>query len=242
MGKNIIDTRNINFSFTKNPIFLDFSCSFIENEIITIIGNSGCGKSTLLNLISGLLVPASGNISVNGTLVYLTQYLTLLPYHNAYENALLACDLRNTKTAQKEKEASALFELFKLSEDSKYKFPQELSGGMQQRVGLIQTLLIDANLYLLDEPLKEIDRATGLIIQGYIWNKFKENNISAIIVTHDIEQSVLVSDKILFLSTNKPVEEYVFNKDFRHLPPDKRLKSKYYEEHILHTIKKLSEL
>ena len=242
MKNNLINIHNINFSFAESPIFTDFSCTFNENEIVTIIGNSGCGKSTLLNLISGLLAPASGNISVNNSFAYLTQYLSLLPYHNAYENALLACELRNIKTSQKEKEASALFELFKLSEKSRYKFPQELSGGMQQRVGLIQTLLIDSNLYLLDEPLKEIDRATGLIIQGYFWNKFKTNDISAIIVTHDIEQSVLVSDKILFLSTNKPVEEFAFDKDFCSLPPEKRLQSEHYEKHMLHTIKKLSEL
>jgi len=81
-----------------------------------------------------------------------------------------------------------------------------------------------------------------LIIQDYIWHKFKTNNISAIIVTHDIEQAVLISDKILFLSTNKPAEEFVFNKDFCSLPPEKRLKTEYYVEHMLYIIKKLSEL
>lgn len=242
MTNSIININNVDFSFPQNPIFTDFSCVFDENEIITIVGNSGCGKSTLLNLISGLLEPASGETSVNGSFVFLTQHRTLLPYHNAYENALLACELRNTKTQQKEKEADDLFELFKLFKDSKNKFPQELSGGMQQRIGLIQTLLVDAQIYLLDEPLKEIDRATGLIIQSYIWNKFRANNNSALIVTHDIEQAVLVSDRILFLSANKPAEELVFNKEFISLPPDKRLKSKHYDEHMLHTIKKLSEL
>jgi len=97
-------------------------------------------------------------------------------------------------------------------------------------------------VYLLDEPLKEIDRATGLIIQDYIWNKFKASSISALIVTHDIEQAVLISDKILFLSANKPAEEFVFNKEFCSLPPEKRLKSDYYKDHMLYTIKKLSEL
>lgn len=242
MTNNIIDINKINFSFSDNPIITDFSYSLNENEIITIIGNSGCGKSTLLNLISGLLEPVSGNISINGSLAFLTQYLTLLPYHSSYENALLACELRNTRTEQKDKEANDLFKLFKLSEKSKNKFPQELSGGMQQRVGLIQTLLVDAQIYFLDEPLKEIDRATGLIIQNYIWNKFKVNHISSLIVTHDIEQAVLISDKILFLSTNHPTEEFVFDKDFVTIPPDKRLKNEEYNQYMLYVIKKLSEL
>jgi ABC-type nitrate/sulfonate/bicarbonate transport system ATPase subunit len=239
---NTVSINKVSFSFTQNPIFTDFSYTFNENEITTIVGNSGCGKSTLLNLITGLLTPASGDIIVSASFSFLTQYLTLLPYRNAYENALLACELRGGKTELKEKETDALFELFKLSENSKRKFPQELSGGMQQRIGLIQTLLIDAHIYLLDEPLKEIDRATGLAIQNYIWHKLKENQSSAIIVTHDIEQTVLMSDKILFLSTNKPAEEYVFDKDFRSLTPEERLKSDNYNVNMLYTIKKLSEL
>jgi ABC-type nitrate/sulfonate/bicarbonate transport system ATPase subunit len=243
MKNNIsIDIHNVNFSFPNNPIFTDFSCVFNKNEIVTIVGNSGCGKSTLLNLISGLLEPASGSITLNAPLAFLTQHLTLLPYHNAYENALLACELRKTKTTQKENEANELFELFKLPEDSKAKFPQELSGGMQQRIGLIQTLLIDAQIYLLDELLKGIDRATGLIIQNHIWQRFRSNHVTGLVVTHDIEQAVLMSDRILFLSANNPAEELAFDKCFASLPPDERLNTDYYNEYMLRIIKKLGDL
>jgi ABC-type nitrate/sulfonate/bicarbonate transport system ATPase subunit len=239
---DIVGINSINFAFAQNPIFTDFSCSVSEQEITAIIGNSGCGKSTLLNLIAGLLMPVSGKIAVNGSIAFLTQYLTLLPYRNAFENAMLACELREKRTEQQEKEADVLFDIFKLSENSKNKFPQELSGGMQQRVGLIQTLLIDAHVYLLDEPLKEIDRATGLTILNYIWQKFKTKRISALIVTHDIEQAVLVSDKILFLAANKPAKEFVLDRDFSASLPENRLKSDYYNQYILYAIKKLSEL
>jgi NitT/TauT family transport system ATP-binding protein/putative hydroxymethylpyrimidine transport system ATP-binding protein len=242
MIDNLIDIRNINFSFPNNPIFSDFSYAFNKNEIITIVGNSGCGKSTLLNLVSGLLEPASGNISVNDSLAFLTQHLTLLPYHTAYENTLLACELRNAKTEQKEKEANDLFKLFNLSEISKNKFPQELSGGMRQRIGLIQTLLVDVQIYLLDEPFKEIDRGTWLVVQDYIWHKFKKNQSLGIIITHDIEHALLMGDKVLFLSVNNPMEELVFNKDFASLSPDKRLKTDYYDKYMLYIIKKLGEL
>jgi ABC-type nitrate/sulfonate/bicarbonate transport system ATPase subunit len=242
MKNNLINIRKVNFSYPNNPIFKDFSYVFNKDEIITIIGNSGCGKSTLLNLISGLLKPVSGDISVDGTLAFLTQHITLLSYHNSYENSLLACELRNTKTTQKEKDAGDLFELFKLSDNSKIKFPQELSGGMRQRVGLIQTLLVDASTYFLDEPLKEIDRATGLIILEYIWHKFKANHTLGLIVTHDIEQALLIGDKVLFLSANNPAEELVFDKNFVSLPPDKRLNTDYYNKYMLYIIKKLGEL
>jgi ABC-type nitrate/sulfonate/bicarbonate transport system ATPase subunit len=238
----MIDIQNLHFSFAVHPVFTNFSYAARENEIIAIVGSSGCGKSTLLNLISGLLSPDAGEITVNGSVSFLTQYITLLPYRTAYENALLACELRNTKTTQSEKRADELFELFKLDKSAKNKFPKELSGGMQQRTGLIQTLLTDANIYLLDEPFKEIDRTTTLIVQDYIWKRLKENLSAGLIVTHDIEQAVLVSDRILMLSAKKPSEEIMFEKDFAELIPGERLKSDYYTDYMLCVIKKLSEL
>jgi ABC-type nitrate/sulfonate/bicarbonate transport system ATPase subunit len=143
---------------------------------------------------------------------------------------------------QSEKKAGELFDLFKLDELAKGKFPKELSGGMQQRIGLIQTLLTDADIYLLDEPFKEIDRTTGLIIQDYIWKKFRENSSAGLIVTHDIEQAVLISDRILLLSARKLSEEIKFEKTFVELMPKDRLKSDYYNDYMLCIIKKLSEL
>jgi ABC-type nitrate/sulfonate/bicarbonate transport system ATPase subunit len=173
---------------------------------------------------------------------FLTQYLTLLPYRTAYENSLLACELRNTKTVQSRKRADELFDLFKLDKSSKNKFPNELSGGMQQRIGLIQTLLTDVDVYLLDEPFKEIDRTTGLIIQTHIWTKLRENLSTGLIVTHDIEQAVLISDRILFLSATKPAEDMRFEKNFAGLTPKKRLESDRYNDYMLCVIKKLSEM
>jgi ABC-type nitrate/sulfonate/bicarbonate transport system ATPase subunit len=239
---DIIDICNLHFSFSVNPVFSNFSYLVQKGEIIAIVGNSGCGKSTLLNLISGTLMPNSGNIIVQGSISFLTQYLTLLPYRTAYENSLLACELRNTKTPQSGKKADELFDLFKLDELSKSKFPKELSGGMQQRIGLIQTLLTDADVYLLDEPFKEIDRTTGLIIQTYIWTKLRENLSTGLIVTHDIEQAVLISDRILFLSAEKPAEDIRFEKNFSELMPRERLKSDRYNDYMLCVIKKLSEI
>ena len=170
-----------------------------DKEIISLLGSSGCGKSTLLNLLAGLLVPQAGKISVTGECVYQTQTVTLLPYQTALENALFACELRGLVTVALKQKALQLFALFNLGEATKKKFPNELSGGMRQRIAIIQTLLVEAGLYLLDEPFNAIDRATVLTISDYMWKKVKDQNASAMMVTHDLEQIILLSDRVVLM-------------------------------------------
>lgn len=234
----MINFKNIYFSYNgNNAIFSNFSYNLKVGDIVTIIGNSGCGKTTLLNLINGLLTPQKGAISINNN-AYLTQELIFSSYRTAFENALFACELRNNLTETKIDQAHKLFQKFNLSESSKTKFPQELSGGMQQRVALIQTLLIDAELYLLDEPFKAIDRTTNLAIQELIWNWFKTNNFSSIIVTHNPEEAVLLSDKVLILSAEKENQEIIFEKEFSKLNPLERLNTEFYNQYMLEIFEK----
>lgn len=234
----MIDFKNIHFSYKgNNAIFSDFSYKLKAGEIVSIVGNSGCGKTTLLNLIAGLLTPQKGAISTTNN-AYLTQKVTLFSYRTAFENALFACELRNNLTEVKINQAHKLFQEFNLPESSKTKFPQELSGGMQQRVVLMRTLLIDAQLYLLDEPFNAIDRTTSLSIQKFIWNWFKSNNLSSIIVTHHREEAVLMSDKVLILSVEKENQEIVFAKEFAELNPLERLNTEYYNRYMLEIIDK----
>lgn len=234
----MIDLKKVNFSYIdKNAIFLGFSFKMKDGEIVSIVGSSGCGKTTLLNLITGLLTPQKGAIS-NTNNAYLTQKVTLFSYRTAFENALFACELRNNLTETKINEARTLFQQFNLPESSKTKFPQELSGGMQQRVALIQTLLIDSELYLLDEPFNAIDRSTSLSIQEFIWGRFKSRNTSSIIVTHDLEEAILLSDKVLILSAEKENQEIEFNNRFSKLNPLERLNTDYYNQYMLEIIEK----
>lgn len=235
---NLLNLHNINFGYDeKISIFSNFSYGLKAGEVVSIIGNSGCGKTTLLNLIVGLLTPQNGTISTTNS-AYLTQKVTLFSYRTALENALFACELRNNLTETKINEADKLFQIFNLPESSKIKFPQELSGGMQQRVALIQTLLIDAELYLLDEPFNAIDRTTSLSIQEFIWDRFKSNRLSSIIVTHDLEEAVLLSDKVLILSAEIGNQEIVFDKEFSKLKPQERLSTEYYNQYMLEIIEK----
>ena len=114
MENNIINVFNLDFSFEDAHIFSNFNLSIQKKVILTIIGHSGCGKTTLLNLIGGLLIPKSGNIEKKGEISYLTQSATLLDYRTAFENSILACDLRNTLTNEKIEKANKLFNLFKI--------------------------------------------------------------------------------------------------------------------------------
>lgn len=243
MENSVITIKNLNFSFSnENLLFTDFSWNLNRNQIVSIVGNSGCGKSTLLNLISGLLLPKFGSISISDDFTYLTQASTLLPYRNAFENSLLACELRNTLNNQKAEQSSFLFQLFNLNANTKNKFPDELSGGMRQRIGLIQTLLVDAGLFLLDEPYNAIDRNTSLIIQNYIWARFKSEKSSAIIVTHDLDQSILTSDKILIMPNgNNIYKEIIFESHFASLPPEERINTELYDEYLVQIIKSLNK-
>lgn len=233
-----LSIHNINFGYEeKVSIFSNFSYGIKAGEIVSIIGNSGCGKTTLLNLIAGLLTPDNGIISTTNN-SYLTQKVSLFSYRTAFENALFACELRNDLTFSKIKEAAKLFQQFNLSDSSKTKFPQELSGGMQQRVALIQALLVDAELYLLDEPFNAIDRTTSLSIQDFVWDRFKQKRLSLIIVTHDIEDAILLGNRVLILSAVKENQEILFDIQFSKLKPQERLTSKYYKRYMLEIIEK----
>lgn len=232
--------KGIEYTHDTKPLLIGVSYHFKNTKIVSILGNSGCGKSTLLNLIAGLLTPISGEIEVVGSLSYLTQSTTLLPYRTAFENCLLACELRGELSDDKISKASYLFKDFNIDDSAKEKFPHELSGGMRQRVGLIQTLLVDADLYLLDEPFNAIDSTTSNIIQRNIWDNLKRDDSSAIIVTHDIKQAVLMSDGIVIMSNkSQGLEQIDFDEEFTRLSPDQRLGSNHYNGYMLQIIEKL---
>lgn len=232
----MIEISNINFQYSNRDIILNnFSAQFKKGQIVSIVGNSGCGKSTLLNLIAGLLKPNSGIIKHTGELAYLTQIPTLLSYKTAFENALLACELRNILSMAKISEADSLFQQFNLTNSSKNKFPNELSGGMKQRIGLIQTMLIDSDIYLFDEPFNAIDKGTVFKIQNYLWDKIKNTNTIAILVTHDFEQAVLTSDQVICLPQGSFIN---FDKEFTSQPPQERHTSKGYSDYLLQLFRK----
>lgn len=232
------------YANTNQNVICIQELSFSDSQVVSILGKSGCGKSTLLNLISGALPIQEGSIEItNSEISYLTQKPTLLSYRNSYENALLGLELKNTAISKSRSEIEKLFAIFGL-DDATLKYPNELSAGMKQRVGIIQTILVDANIYLLDEPFTAIDRNTLIDIENHIWNLFKTNLSTAILVNHDLEQAVSFSDRIIMLSSNPGTVVYdqTFPSDFIKLRPSERKNSPLYSEYLFEIVKNFSRL
>lgn len=219
---NEIEINNIAFSYNNENIFSNFSLSVTKGSIVSLIGNSGCGKSTLLNLITGILKPTCCKIIVNSDFFYLMQEPILLSYKTAIENALLPCELKGIINKNTISKAKDLLRTFKIEDNSLLKFPHELSGGMKQRIGIIQALLTNAPLLLFDEPFNAIDVNTINTIGVYIWENLKKEGKTLVYITHDFEQAICLSDNIIILNNVHSSQEIRFPTSFCELPPNQR--------------------
>jgi len=187
-----------------------------EGEIVCILGASGCGKSTLLNLIAGLLQPTSGEIHVTSDgdnhrrIGYIFQQDALLPWRTVEANVMIASELWQDIS---EEEARGLvrqyLQTFNLNESILKQYPAALSGGMRQRVSIIQSLMFNPKLFLLDEPFSALDFFTKLKLESEFYQLVKEKNKAAIMVTHDIEEAVVMADRVLLMS-----QDGTFTKEF----------------------------
>ncbi|MBE0635884.1 ABC transporter ATP-binding protein [Candidatus Bipolaricaulota bacterium] len=177
----------------------------------TILGPSGCGKTTLLKIIAGLEFPDTGRVFVEarelsrlGETAYLPQDDTLLPWRTALGNAILASEIDGKPIADAKREALDLFDQFGLSGFESL-YPSELSGGMRQRLALIRTFLTHRDILLLDEPLGALDPLTRATLQNWLLNVWSELKKTVLLVTHDAEEALLLSDRILVL-TDRPAQ------------------------------------
>lgn len=173
-----------------------------EGEFLSIIGPSGCGKSTLLSIIAGLEQKTSGNIQIEGGLGYMLQKDSLLEWRNIYNNITFGLEIKGIKTKENENYVIQLLKKYGLYE-FKEKYPAQLSGGMRQRVALIRTLAIKPKILLLDEAFSALDYQTRIMVTNDIYKILKNENITAIIVTHDISEAISMSDRIIVL-TKRP--------------------------------------
>ena len=223
MEKNLqeryVQLENINMSFTtKKGVFNalnNINLDIKEGEFISIIGHSGCGKSTVLNLIAGLLTPTSGNLFCAGREIHrpgperavVFQNHSLLPWLTCFENVLLAVErVFNTETmAQQYARTKAALELVGLSH-ARDKRPNEISGGMKQRVGIARALAMEPKVLLLDEPFGALDALTRATLQDELMKIMVNTGCTAVMVTHDVDEAVLLSDRIVMM-TNGPSAE-----------------------------------
>jgi ABC-type nitrate/sulfonate/bicarbonate transport system ATPase subunit len=173
----------------------------------TLVGPSGCGKTTLLKIIAGLETPDAGRVHVDGgarirATAYLPQDDTLLPWRTALQNAVLASEIDRRPIENARHEAVELFEHFGLS-GFESSYPHQLSGGMRQRLALIRTFLAHRSILLLDEPLGALDPLTRATLQDWLIEVWSELKKTVLLVTHDAEEALLLSDRILML-TERP--------------------------------------
>jgi NitT/TauT family transport system ATP-binding protein len=205
-----------------------------DDEFVSIIGPSGCGKSTLLRIIAGLVAPSGGRVSYKNRLItkpipeisFVFQDFALMPWLTNLENVKLGLSLSRLNERQKNKRAAGLLGEFGLGgfENS---YPNVLSGGMKQRVGIARAIASNPKVLLMDEPFSSLDELTANTLRADILNMLKSKAISVdlvIMVTHNVEEAVELSDKIVVLS-NKPtyvksVEEISLN-----YPRDKESKA-----------------
>ena len=160
-----------------------------EGEFVSIIGPSGCGKSTLLSIIAGLEPKTEGDIQIDGNTGYMLQKDSLLEWRSIYDNVLFGLEIGHKKTKENEAYVLDLLKKYGLYE-FKDKYPTQLSGGMRQRAALIRTLAIKPNILLLDEAFSALDYQTRIMVTNDIFQILKNENITAVIVTHDISEDI----------------------------------------------------
>jgi nitrate/nitrite transport system ATP-binding protein len=215
--QNFIAVDKVAMQFdTKQGCFValqDINLTVNKGEFISLIGHSGCGKSTLLNLIAGLLLPTTGtllcaNREINAPgpeRAVVFQNHSLLPWLTCQQNVLLAVDRVFRKSESKEqciKRADAALDLVGLSHASG-KRPDEISGGMKQRVGIARALAMEPQVLLLDEPFGALDALTRARLQDELMSIVAQTKSTVVMVTHDVDEAVLLSDRIVMM-TNGP--------------------------------------
>ena len=205
--KKILSINNLSktfYSLTDEIKVLDnISFDVLENDFIGIIGPSGCGKSSILNIISNLDTKYKGTIKKQNIKIgYMFQEDTLFDWLTVYENIILALKITKSNTKENQNYVKNLLKKYNLYE-FKNKYPHELSGGMKQRISLIRTLSYKPDILLLDEPFSALDYQTRIKISEDVYNIIKNENKTAIIVTHDIEEAIALCNKVIVLS-NRP--------------------------------------
>lgn len=217
LQERYVQLENVDMSFvTKKGTFdalKGINLNIKEGEFVSIIGHSGCGKSTVLNLIAGLLSPTAGHLFCAGREIakpgperaVVFQNHSLLPWLTCFENVYLAVDRVFGETESKsqlEVRTKAALELVGLSHAME-KRPNEISGGMKQRVGIARALAMEPKVLLLDEPFGALDALTRASLQDELMKIMAKSGCTAVMVTHDVDEAVLLSDKIVMM-TNGP--------------------------------------
>lgn len=209
MEKPFLSFVNVSYAYHnlkgETQAVKNLSFHINEGEFVAIVGPSGCGKSTILSLVSAILKPEEGEIefankSKRPMIGYMLQRDHLFPWRTIWSNCMLGLEIQQEKTAEKVSYAEYLLKEYNLWE-VRNKKPDELSGGMRQRAALIRTLVLNPDLFLLDEPFSALDFQTRIEVSGDIASIIRESGKTVILITHDLQEAISLSDRILVLSS-----------------------------------------
>ena len=199
----------------------DVTLTIADGEFVSVVGPTGCGKSTLLNVAAGLLRPSSGQLRVHGEPLqginrqagYMFQSEALMPWRSALDNVTAGLEFRGVAREEARKRGREWLERVGLAgfED---RFPHQLSGGMRKRVSLAQMLILDPRIVLMDEPFSALDVQTRQLMENELLELWSANRKSVIFITHDLEEAISLSDRVVVLSAGPgthPIGEFTID-------------------------------
>lgn len=242
----ILQLKDVSFTYhskdTETKAVDKMSFSVNEGEFVGIVGPSGCGKTTVLNMLASIEKPCDGEILVRGEpitsvgnkIALMPQRDQLFEWRTIEKNVLLGLEIQRKNTPESREKGKALLTKYGLKDFMK-KHPSELSGGMRQRAALIRTLVTDPDILLLDEPFSALDFQTRLNVCDDVYAIIKQEKKTAILVSHDISESISLCDKIVVLSARPARVIKIIDVDLdKTVTPLKRREchgfSRYFEE------------
>lgn len=207
---SILKAENISKRFGEQTIINNINIELNHGELVSLLGISGSGKTTLFNILAGLSSPNDGRVLLNdeditskpGKISYMLQKDLLFPHKKIIDNVSLPLVIKGMKKSEARKKADSFFAEFGL-DGTQFKYPSQLSGGMRQRAALLRTYLASNGVALLDEPFSALDTITKSQINKWYLDIMQKIDLSTLFVTHDIEEAILLSDRIYILG-DKP--------------------------------------
>ncbi|MBR3599447.1 MAG: ABC transporter ATP-binding protein [Lachnospiraceae bacterium] len=204
---SLLIVKNVSKAFDQNKIIDNINIELKKGEIVSLLGTSGGGKTTLFNIIAGLQTADQGQVildgeditGVTGKVSYMLQKDMLLPYKSVIDNVALPLVIKGMKKKEARQKALPYFKQFGL-EGYENKYPAALSGGMRQRAAFLRTYLFSESVAILDEPFSALDMLTKAQLHSWYMDIMKDIKLSTLFVTHDIDEAIMLSDRIYVLS------------------------------------------